>query len=164
MPNEWCKPQSWCPLGPLTLKSDSDAMLTVEIAGQDEGRGYLTRTVELPPRRRVVVDVPFFAVASLHVKKSLDARIGIHSPAYKEVHVISPLEWGNIWVYGMDIYLAGFISRDEFRRRAALIQQGARVFQYEHTKTKNLAVPVADLKPLADLFEKVLAWQKSVGQ
>jgi hypothetical protein len=61
----------------------------------------------------------------------------------------------------MDIYLAGFISHDEFRRRAVLIQQGAHVFQYDHTKTKNLAVAVSDLKPLSSLFEKVLAWENS---
>jgi hypothetical protein len=161
MPNEWCKPQSWRPLGPLTLKSESDAALTLEIGGQDEGRGFLMRTVELPPQMRVVVDDQFYSVASIHLKHPTDARIGIRSSQINELHAIHPPEWGNIWVYGMDIFLAGYISREEFRRDAAMIPQGTHVFQYEHTKTKNLAVRVSDLKPLADLFSKVREWHSN---
>jgi hypothetical protein len=158
MPDEWCKPHAWSPLGPLALKSESDAALTVEIGGQDEGRGFMTREVKLPPRTRLEVEDSFFSVASVHAKNLPDARIGIYSPAQKETHVIGPMDWSNIWVYGMDIFLAGYISREEFRRRANLIPPGSRVFQYNRTRTKNLAVPVSELKPISGLLEKVRAW------
>jgi hypothetical protein len=88
------------------------------------------------------------------------ARIGIHSPVRKETHLISPMDWGNVWVYGMDILLAGWLTRAEFNRRANPIQEGARVFQYEQTRTKNLAVPVRDLKPISALLERVMEWSK----
>jgi hypothetical protein len=55
--------------------------------------------------------------------------------------------------------LAG-LTRAEFNRNARAILPGARVFQYEHTRTKNLAVNVSDLKPIAELFERVRAWNK----
>ena len=67
--------------------------------------------------------------------------------------------WSNIWVYGMDIYLTGWISRGEFRRRASLIHEGSRVFQYVQTRTKNLAVPIGDLRSLPELFERVRKWE-----
>jgi hypothetical protein len=73
--------------------------------------------------------------------------------------VISPLEWGNIWVYGLEIILTGFISRGEFRQRAKSITPNTRVFQFDHTKTKNLAVPVSNLDPLHDLFTRVKEWK-----
>jgi hypothetical protein len=158
MPKEWCRPKTWRPLGPVTLKSESEAPLTVEIGGQDEGRGFLTRIVELPPRTRVTIAESFYAVASIHVQHPTEARLGIHSSQMKETHVIHPLDWGNIWVHGMEIFLAGYLSRDGFRRSAELIAQGTRVFQYEHTKTKNLAVKIAELRPLADLFARVREW------
>ncbi|HEX9331327.1 MAG TPA: hypothetical protein VF896_05530, partial [Anaerolineales bacterium] len=60
--------------------------------------------------------------------------------------------------YGMDILLAGYMTREEFSRRASFIQAGSRVFQYPQTYVKNLAVPVSDLKPLSDLFERVKVW------
>jgi hypothetical protein len=69
------------------------------------------------------------------------------------------LEWKNIWVYGMDIILAGFISRGEFRQRAKLIAPNSRTFQYDHTKTKNLAVPISELSPLPGLFARVREWK-----
>ena len=159
MPEKWRKPFNWNPLGALVLKSESEAEMLVEISGQDAGRGNLTRLVNLPPKTRVTVDDPFYSVTALHIKNIPSARLGIHSPTQKETHLISPLEWGNIWVYGINITLAGFISRGEFRPRAKLLAPNSRTFQYDHTKTKNLAVPVSELNPLPDLFERVREWK-----
>jgi hypothetical protein len=133
--------------------------MLVEVSGQDQGRGFMTRLVNLPAGTRVTVKDQFYSISAVHIKNMPSARLGIHSPAYKEAHVISPLEWGNIWVYGMDIYLAGFISRRDFRKRAKMVAPNSRVFQYSHTKTKNLAVPVSRLDPLQDLFTRVHEWE-----
>jgi hypothetical protein len=159
MPEKWRKPFNWNPLGPLVLKSESDAEMLIEISGQDSGRRNLTRLVKLPPKTRVTVDVSFYSVTALHVKNIPSARLGIHNPAYKETYVIPPLEWKNIWVYGIDIILTGFISRGEFRQRAKLIAPNSRTFQFDRTKTKNLAVPVSELSPLPDLFVRVREWK-----
>ena len=107
---------------------------------------------------RVQIDDGFFSLAYIHIKNMPDARIGIHSPTRKETHLIDAMDWGNIWVYGMDILLAGYLTREEFTRRASFVQAGARVFQYDQTRTKNLAVTVSDLKPLSELFERVKEW------
>lgn len=133
--------------------------MQIEISGQDSARGFLTRQVNIPPKMRVTVEDPFYSVTSIHVKKMAAARLGIHSPAYNEAHVISQMEWGNIWVYGMEIILAGFISRGEFRRQGKFLAQNSRVFQFDHTKTKNLYVPISSLNPLQDLFSRVREWK-----
>ena len=159
MPDEWRKPQHWNPLGPLVLKSESDVELLVEISGQDEARGVSTRVVNLPAQKRVALEHPFYSVAAVHIKNMPSARLGIYSPVIKEAHVIPPLEWGNIWVYGLGITLAGYLSRGEFRQRAKFIPSNSRVFQYEHTKTKNLAVTVSELQPLPELFTRVRGWK-----
>lgn len=159
LPKEWTRPQVWQPLGPLALKSESDETLTIEIGGQAEGREFLTRTLELPPRTKVKVEDGFFALSSVHVHTLPGARVGIHSPVMGEPYIIDPFGWGNIWIYGMEIILTGYIPREEFRRKSSLIQPGSRVFQYSKTRTKNLAVPVADLKPLGRLLEQVKAWE-----
>jgi hypothetical protein len=158
MPESWARPSTWTPLGRLALKSESEQTQIVEIGGQDEGREMRSRLVEIPPRTRVELDDGFFSLSYVHVKSLMDARIGIHSPTRKEIHMIGGMDWGNIWVYGMDILLAGYLTREEFSRRACPIQAGAHVFQYDRTRTKNLAVPVADLKPLSELFERVREW------
>ena len=158
MPDSWTRPPKWNPLGALVLKSESKETQTVEIGGQEEGREMRTRLVVMPPRTRVTIEDRFFSVSYLHIKSMPDARIGIHSPVTRETHLISAVDWGNIWVYGMEVLLAGYLTREEFNRRASAIQPGARVFQYDRTRTKNLAVPISDLKPLSDLFVRVKSW------
>ena len=158
MPDSWLRPTAWNPLGTLVLKSDSNETQIVEIGGQVAGREMRSCRVELPPHTRTHIKDEFFSLSYLHTESVPNARIGIHSPIRAETYVIRPMEWGNIWVYGMDILLAGYLTREEFNRRASFIQAGARVFQYDKTRTKSLAVPVSDLKPLSELFERVRAW------
>jgi hypothetical protein len=94
-------------------------------------------------------------VAYIRTKNPATARIGFHSTVRNETHIINSTEWGNIWVYGLDILLTGFLTRAEFNQHASSIHEGARVFQYDRTRTKNLAVPVSDLRPLNELYERV---------
>lgn len=155
LPEAWNRPRTWNPLGTLALKSESEQTQKIEIGGQDEGREMRSCLVELPPRTRVEIRNGFFSLSYVHTQHSPNARIGIHSPAHKETLLIGAQDWGNIWIYGIDVLLAGYITRDEFSRRASFIQAGSRVFQSTATYVKNLAVPVSDLKPLSELFERV---------
>jgi hypothetical protein len=155
---EWARPAVWAPLGRVSLKSECSVPVTVEVGGQDAEREFLTARYTLEPLTRVVVDLPLYSLAYLHVDTIPDARVGVHSTARGEVYLIQPHEWGNIWIYGMETWLTGYLTRDEFRRKASVIFAGSRVFQYSKTQTKNLSVPVADLRPLAELFERVKAW------
>jgi hypothetical protein len=160
MPEAWTRTAKWNSLGALILKSESEATQTVEIGGQVEGREMRSLTVEVLPRTRVKVE-GFFSVAYVHIQAQPDARIGIYSPILEKTHLISPMDWGNIWVYGMDILLAGYLTREEFNRNASSILPGSRVFQYDRTRTKNLAVTVSELKPLSELFERVQQWNEN---
>jgi hypothetical protein len=164
LPREWVRPRLWQGLAPIALKSDCERALTVELGGQNPEREFISQTVELPPRRRLEVHADFHALAYLHVVEQPDGRLGLFSPLHNETHLISPHQWGNIWVYGMQIVLTGYLSRQEFRRRAHQVPPGSRVFQYTRTRTKNLSVPVGELKPLADLFERVRHWEAGKSQ
>ncbi len=155
----WANPYLWAPLGPLALKSDCETSMVVEIGGQLEDRSYATETVHLPPRTRVEAGTPFFSITSLHVDRLPSGRIALRSPLRSQTYVIAPYEWGNIWIYGMDIFLTGWILRREFRLRARVIPAGMRVFQYDRTQVKNLAVDVRRLHSLHDLFERVKEWE-----
>ena len=165
-PRSWARPQAWAPLGPLALKFEGQAPLVVELGGQDAGRDFITCRVELQPRRRLEIAGGFYALAYAQIvsEGGVSARparrLGVHSATAGETHIIEPVDWGNIWVYGMDILLAGWMTRGEFRSHATLVREGARLFQYDRTRTKNLAVPVPDLRPLDDLFERVRQWEQ----
>lgn len=158
MTADWRRPLNWNPLGPLTLKSESEEEMLIELNGQAEGREFMTRAVNLPPQTRVLVEDRFYSLTSVRVHRLPQARLGIRCEVRRETYLISPLGWGNIQVYSMDIYLAGYIPRGEFSRRAVMIAPNSRVFQYNRTHVKNLAVPVSDLKPLGELLDKAREW------
>jgi hypothetical protein len=154
MPEAWNRPAQWNPLGRLVLKAEAEEKVTIEIGGQAEGREMRSFTLELPPQTHVHIEDEFFSLAYIHIKTSPRGRIGIHSPVRRQTYLIGPTDWGNLWVYGMDILLTGYMAREEFSRRATFIQAGSRVFQYHAAHVKNLAVPMSELKPLSELFER----------
>jgi hypothetical protein len=152
----------------LALKSECETPITVEIGGMDAEREFVTATMELPPRTRVPVEQTFYSLAYVHAMHRPEARIGLHSPVREvapvpardgDPYLIPSHEWGNIWVYGMDILLTGWLMHEEYRRKASVLNAGMHTFQYDRTRMKNLLVPISKLNPLGELFEKVRAWE-----
>jgi hypothetical protein len=160
MPEAWARPANRNSLGALTLKSDSEHNQIVEIGGQDAGREMRSLLVEITPGTPVQIDDGFYSLAYVHSKTIPNARLGVHSSRRKETHLIETSDWGNIWVYGMDILLTGFLTREEFNARASFIHEGARVFQYDRTRTKNLAVTVSELRPISELLARAKRWSE----
>jgi hypothetical protein len=158
--SDWSHPQAWTTLSRLALKSECAQPIQVEIGGQDAERNFITETLTLPPLTRVFAQNAYQSLVYIHTDSVPEARVGIHSPAKGDIYLIQPHEWGNIWIYGMDIWLTGYMAHEEFRRKASAIFAGSRVFQYSKTQTKNFSVPVADLRPLSEFFERVKEWEK----
>jgi hypothetical protein len=158
LPLDWSRPKIWAPLGRLALKSECSSPISIEIGGQDQNRNFITETILLDPLERAFAVNSYYSLAYIHAASIPDARVGIHSAGKDEIHLIHPHEWGNIWIYGMEIWLAGYMSREEFRRKSTLLFAGSRVFQYSKTRTRNLSVPVVELHSLEDLFKRVKDW------
>ncbi len=157
--DDWARPRLWLPLEKLALKSECDQPISVEIGGMDAARNFVTAALELPPRVRVPAPDSFYSLFYIHAKRLPEARLGIHSPLRGEPLIVQPHEWGNIWVYGLDIWLIGWLAHEDYRRKASVLPIGSRTFQYDQTRTKNLSVPMAELKSLRHLFERVRAWK-----
>jgi hypothetical protein len=160
LPEPWSRPNCWRPLDRLTLKSECEETLLVELGGQDANREFVIWQCELPSRRRVVAACEFYTLCYLHVTAMPSARVGVYSPVCGAPYLIPPAAWGNIWIYGMEIWLLGWLTHEEFRRRAITLVPGAAAFPYDRTRTKNLAVPMAELQPLSPLLDRVREWSQ----
>lgn len=159
LPEEWRRPTAWVPLDPLVLKSESESSFTVEIGGLDAKRDFITSTIELAARTRTPADQKFTSLAYVHAGRMPERRLGLHSPVRGEAYIIQPHEWGNIWIQGEEILLAGWLTHEEFRRKSSVLNIGMPAFPYEHTRTKNLMVSAGELNPLGDLMDKVRTWE-----
>ena len=85
--------------------------------------------------------------------------MGLHSPVREEAYIIQPHEWGNIWIRGEQIMLAGWLTHEEFSNKAAVLNAGIPTFQFARTHSKKLQMPLRDLKPLGVLLEMVREWE-----
>jgi hypothetical protein len=160
LPKRWVRPARWQPLGKLSLKLEAEPAATVEIGGQTANHEFHAERIQLRPGKPAALTAAFFSLSYVHVENPLSARLGIHSPKLQETHVIEPLDWGNIWLYGMDIFMAGYLSHREFCQHAQPLPVGSPVWQYPRTRTANHCLKVGDLQPLGDLFARVRAWER----
>ena len=155
LPDAWVRPVNWLPVEKLALKSECGVPIRLEIGGQDSEHNFITDTIDLPPRQRMLVDKGFHSLAYLHAHSKPEARIGIHSPLHGEPYIIPAYSWGNLWIYGIDILFTGWLTHENFSRKAKLLSARTHTFQFDRTRVKNLVVPIGELNPLSGLLEKV---------
>jgi hypothetical protein len=148
---DWLGRRVWRSLGRLVLKSNTRRPLEVEVGGQDASRAAIVEQVRLEPRARTVTRNEFHSLLYLHVPRWPGGALGVRSAVLKQTLLVQPHEWVNLWLYGMEVFLAGWLSKSEFRARSRKLPAGARVKQYPRTATDNRLAAVKDLRPLAEL-------------
>ncbi|MBM3145352.1 MAG: hypothetical protein FJ010_10345 [Chloroflexi bacterium] len=158
LPKEWARPRKWASLGTLALKSDTPREIEIELGGQNRQHRTLSEHIVLEPGRRTTARGDFYALHYLHTVEIPDGPVGVHSPTLEDTHIINSLDWGNIWIYGMEIIFTGYLTRGEFRRNARRLPAGSRVFQYPRTITPNFALPIRELHPIKELCDQAKRW------
>ena len=158
----WLGLNDWRSLGPLAFKVNTRRPLDVEVGGQDEKREAVVEQLALEPRTRAATRREFFSLLYLHVPRRPGGVVGVRSPALRETLLIAPADWLNIWVYGMEIFIAGWLTKAEFRAQSRRLPRGAPVKMYPRTQTDNRAALVQDLRPVDELITlvKQSAWGK----
>jgi hypothetical protein len=160
LPAAWSRPSQWAPLGDITLKAEAGENLTVFLGGLAGNRDMIVEEVQLPVLQRVHSQVDFYSLVYAHLSEIPVARLGLYSPSLDRTMIIKPYQWGNIWVYGINIILAGWITRGEFLRCASAYQPRSDDFETAQRHGKYLALPVSKLKPLEGLFERAFQWSE----
>jgi hypothetical protein len=158
LPGSWSSPDAWLPLKPLSIQSESAEPVIVELGGQNADRRILNQQITLLPGKPTLAPGDLYSLSYIHMLGHPNTRLQVHSPRFPKAHSIQPTQWVNLWVYGMDIWLMGWLAQSEYRRRSILLPEGQVTFQFERTRAKNLAVPIKDLHPMSDLFEQVHTW------
>jgi hypothetical protein len=161
MPESWSLPKKRGSMGRLALKSDTSEPIWLELHGQDELQGYRSVSISLPPRQRVVEQTALYSLGAARTASMPSGRVGMHSPAMDDTMIISPHQWGNIWVYPMRIYLAGYITQADFNRQAQRVipEQFDPVNPCLQVDSM-MRLPVAALRPVDDLFVRVRNWAR----
>jgi hypothetical protein len=152
----WLGSAQWRSLGRLVLKADLPAALEVEVGGQDAARLARAERLHLGPRERTVTAGEFYSLLYLHPTEMPGGTMGVRSAVLKDTVLVPPERWENIWVYGIEIFLAGWLTKAEFRGRGRKLPARTPVRQYPRgTQTENRAVPVGQLRDVRELAELI---------
>jgi hypothetical protein len=154
LPKTWSRPRRWHLLKGVTLKNEPAAPLIVELGGLNVEHEFLTARLEVSSPKPTPVQEPFYSLAYLRTLERPQAPLGLRLPGLADPYIISSAGWENLGISGTEIILAGWLSHEEFRRRASFLSIGSRTFQFDRTRVKNLSVPLDRLEPLASLVEK----------
>lgn len=161
MPKKWAYPDQWQTLGELVVETNNPNLISLEISGQDKYRRVETEYLTLKSKTPAIIHDHFYSIQYFGTTSLPEETIAVHSASFQETSRIKPTAWKNIWVYGMQIFFCGYITRDEFWEKATLLPGGSRAFQYVITTTENFSIPIQDLHPLNDLFERAKDWPRS---
>ncbi len=151
----WLGRHTWRSLGRLAFANRGPESLELEAGGQDSARAAITEGLALPPHGRAETEHDFYSLLYLRVPRLPSDLVEVRSPALRVTRRIEPRQWSNIWVYGMEVFIAGWLTKAEFRALSRLLPAGAAVKQYRQTQVDNRAAPVSALRPLADLMRLV---------
>jgi len=159
---EWLGRKRWRSLGPLELKCDLAQALEVEVGGQSADRQAISERIVLEPRVRAITQKEFYSLLYLRAARLPEGAVGVQSPQLRpnKPHLIAPADWHNIWIYGVEIFIAGWLTRPEFRAQSRKLPAGSRVKQYRSTQTANRMVRVQELRPVMELAERVKAFAR----
>ena len=99
-----------------------------------------------------------YSLGSVHATAIPSGPVGVHSPKLKELHLNHPYQWGNIWVYGESMVMLGYITRAAFHQKAEKVPTEAVLPNPCLGEMELLGLPVYELTPVEDLFDRARAW------
>jgi hypothetical protein len=159
LPPPWRNSFHWKSLGSLSLKSEASEAVRIELGGLAKNRKSIREELVLQPLTRTQVQGDYYSLTYLRLKQMVEGRIGIHSTALHQTHILGPHEWLNIWVYGMSVILCGYISLGEYRRKANSLPPESQIFYHSRLRMPQLWLPVSELNPISSLFLNAKNWQ-----
>lgn len=147
--------------GFVLLKSESKLPVQVEIGGLDSSGQFSSERITLPTLKSIFSNNSFSVIKYIQCENIPSARIAMKHTNTRGVYIIQPEEWHNIYIYGMEIWLPGYLPQDEFRRRSIAGYTPSLLYQTGPLKQKQLSLPAGSLLPLQKLFEQVKKWKQS---
>jgi hypothetical protein len=131
----------------------SQEALELDVGGTSNERGFLSETVHLLPGQPFDVGPGFAQIAYLSTRQAPTKGISIQKDLGRS-HQITPERWGNLWIEGSAILLAGYIPVGEFRRHARRLHHPGSPWNNLSWPSSGMALPVRELLPLSRFFTK----------
>jgi hypothetical protein len=161
LPSKLSRCGPWYSLEKLVFKSDGEDTLSLGIDGLDANRKFQTEQITLNSGVETTGMRDFNTLGFLHTTRLPEGNLSAQSQVMKASHQIQPIHWSNIWVYGMQITLAGYLTCGELLNRDGDQLESNRSRKHLGTSSGSLSILVSELRPLRDLFKRAKAWDEN---
>lgn len=158
MPSSWRQPAQWRALDNLVVKTDGDESIALTLAGQNGERHPLETELIPTPQEREHINDDYHALHYLTTNQLPTGPVGVHSAVLDDTEVAGVYQWGNLWVYGMEIRLLGYLTTGEYHRQARYVPAGSKRFGVPNTEQPFWNVSAYHLRSMADLLGRVRNW------
>jgi hypothetical protein len=151
MPEAWRQPRRRMAPGQLSFRCAGDASIVLDLYGLGSQQEPLVEQMAVYPQTWVTSRYQYSSLSCVQAGAIPSARIEMRSPARHSAYTIMPLQWRNLWVYGQEIILAGYLTIEEIwdMARAAPVKPLA--------PPPDLDVPAASLHSLPAYLAQVAA-------
>ena len=151
----WVRPPSHRSLGRLVLENLGPEAVDLEVAGRSPSQHFWTDHFKLGPDRAAELPVDLQRLLSLHAAFPPEGPLKVRSPEAGLSWRVSPGSWINLWIYGLEIFLAGWATVGEFRRQALPIPKAGGGSSQQPPARAALALPFRRLRPMHHLTARL---------
>jgi len=160
LPRNWAFPTRRDSLGTILVESNQETTIQLELGGINIHRQFQTERFSLKPHTKRDLKQNFYTLSYIHTPNLLDNTIRVHSSFLKETYLVEPYAWKNLWIYGMDIIIAGYVTRVEYQENARRKSRSSRNIQSSYASKENFTLPIQSLHPINDLFDRAKSWSQ----
>lgn len=157
LPDECLQPRGWASMGQIEIANRSDEDLILEAVGYDGSRQAMVEEIRVKGHGSVVLDGDFFTLGSLYRRTGPIEKINIEIERYGKCFPIGRHQWGNVWIYGREVFLLGYMARREYDR-AAKVRPGVR--HLPGSEIVSRGVRVGELRSMDELLARSRRWVK----
>ena len=157
LPINWTLP-NLTSIGNLIVKSGTKNPVTFELGGLDKEQNYQTERIDLEPGHFARASLEYHSLAFVRAHHLPNGRVDVHSSAVHKTSIINPGDWNNLWVYSLEIILAGYQVCSKLWKRAKPMPTPiqSNYFGTPDTRDPRMKysyIPIHELRPLHTLFD-----------
>ena len=142
-------------LGHLMLRNNDLQSIDLELGGQLADRRLISERLTLLPGQQTELPIDLASVLYIHSIRPLTGMINIHSPTLRRTWSVGPQSWFNIWIYGLEVFLAGWCTKRAFQGRAHFLSAGSQTHLGRRTRNDCRALLISQLRPIRELVDRI---------
>ena len=146
--SSWAFPARWDSLGTILIESNQETTLQIELGGSNIHRHFQTERICLKPHTQMDLKQNFYTLRYIHTPNLPDDTVRVYSSTLKETYLVEPYSWKNLWIYGLDIIIGGYVTRMGYQENAKRIPKSGRNIHSAYTSREYCSLPLKNFHPI----------------